>query len=150
LEEKEAELVVKTEQIATLDEAVATLQTDISTLKEEKEVQKETIATQDQLLNTAFYIVGNKNDLISARVLSKGGLFRPARISYEAEQSTFMRIDIRKTSAIRLNSKKAKVLSLHPAGTYSLDQNESGLLVLNITSPSAFWEQTKYLVIEIQ
>ncbi len=150
LEEKDSQLRIKTQQIATLDQAVSNLRSDVSTLTQEKQVQKETIATQDQLLNTAFYIIGSKDDLIAAKVLSKGGLFRSARISYEAEQSAFVKIDIRNVNSVKLNAKKAKVLSVHPAGTYSLDLDENGFQVLNISSPAAFWEQTKYLVVQIQ
>ena len=150
LEEKDSQLRIKTQQIATLDQAVSNLRSDVSTLTQEKQVQKETIATQDQLLNTAFYIVGSKDELIAAKVLSKGGLFRSARISYEAEQSAFVKIDIRNINSINLNTKRAKVLSVHPAGTYSLDLDENGFQVLNISSPASFWEQTKYLVLQIQ
>lgn len=148
LEEKDSQLRIKTQQIATLDKAVATLKSDVTSLSEEKEANKETIATQDQLLNTAFYIAAPKSELINAKVLSKGGLFRSAKISYEAEQSAFVKIDIRNIKAINLNVKRAKVLSVHPAGTFILEEDASGMLVLEITNPASFWEQTKYLVIQ--
>lgn len=150
LEEKDAQLRVKTQQIATLDQAVSNLRSDVASLSQEKDLNKETITTQDQLLNTAFYIAGSKEELINSRVLSKGGLFRSAKISYEAEQSAFVKIDIRNITDINLNAKKAKVLSVHPTGTYSLEADANSMLVLRISSPKAFWEQTKYLVIQIQ
>lgn len=149
LEEKDSQLKVKTAQIATLDQTVAHLKSDVAALSQEKEIQKEKIASQDELINTAFYIVGSKNELIEAKVLSKGGLFRSARISYDAEQSSFIKIDIRKIKEINLNTKKAKVLSVHPTGTYTLESDQNGMQVLKISSPVAFWEQTKYLVIQI-
>lgn len=148
LEEKDSQLRIKTQQIATLDKAVATLKSDVTSLAEEKEANKETIATQDQLLNTAFYIAAPKSELINAKVLSKGGLFRSAKISYEAEQSAFVKIDIRNIKEINLNVKRAKVLSVHPAGTFTLEEDESEMLVLRISNPTSFWEQTKYLVIQ--
>ncbi len=150
LEEKNTQIRVKTQQIATLDKTVANLKSDVSSLTQEKELQKETIATQDQLLNTAFYIAGTKDELINAKVISKGGLFRSARISYEAEQSAFVKIDIREITEINLNTTKAKVMSVHPTGTYTIDSDVNGMQVLRISSPEAFWEQTKYLVIQIQ
>ena len=148
LEEKDSQLRIKTQQIATLDKAVATLKSDVTSLSEEKEANRETIATQDQLLNTAFYIAAPKSELINAKVLSKGGLFRSAKISYEAEQSAFVKIDIRNLKAINLNVKRAKVLSVHPAGTFTLEEDTNGMLVLEISKPASFWEQTKYLVIQ--
>lgn len=150
LEEKDSQLRVKTQQIASLDKAVSNLRSDVSSLTQEREEAKETIATQDQLLNSAFYIAGPKNELIEAKILSKGGLFRSARISYEAEQSAFIKIDIREVREISLNTRRAKVLSVHPTGTYSLEADEQGMQILKISSPAMFWEQTKYLVIQTQ
>ncbi len=150
LEEKDNQIKVKSQQIASLDETVTTLKNDVATLSAESSSQKETISSQDVQINTAYYIVGTKADLISANVMSKGGLFRSAKISYQAEQSAFVKIDIRELSEINLNASKAKVMSLHPTGTYSLEEDSAGMLVLKITDPKAFWEQTKYLVIQTQ
>lgn len=149
LEEKDTQLRIKSQQIATLDQTVSNLRGDVASLAQEKELHKETIATQDQLINTAFYIAGSKDELINAKVLSKGGLFRSARISYEAEQSAFVKIDIRKVNEINLNAAKAKILSIHPTGTYTMETDANGMQVLKISSPQSFWEQTKYLVIQV-
>jgi predicted RNase H-like nuclease (RuvC/YqgF family) len=150
LAEKENQLKVKTQQIATLDQTVSNLRHDVESLNKESTSQKETISTQDVKLNTAFYIVGTKAELIAANVMSKGGLFRSAKISYQAEQSAFIKIDIREVTDISLNSKKAKVMSVHPDGTFTLEPDASGMLVLKITNPKSFWEHTKYLVIQNQ
>ncbi|MFA6769898.1 MAG: hypothetical protein WCR71_01840 [Bacteroidales bacterium] len=150
LEEKDAQLRIKTQQIATLDQAVSNLRSDVASLSQEKDLNKETITTQEQLLNSAFYIAGSKEELINSKVLSKGGLFRSAKISYEADQSAFIKIDIREVKNINLNARRAKILSVHPTGTYSLESDANEMLVLRISSPQAFWEQTKYLVIQIQ
>lgn len=150
LEEKNTQLRIKTKQIATLDEAVSNLRSDVASLSKEKELHKETIESQEQLLNTAFYIIGTKDELINSKVLSKGGLFRSAKISYEADQSAFIKIDIREVKSIHLNAKKAKIISVHPTGTYSFENSTDGTLILRISSTEAFWEQTKYLVIQIQ
>lgn len=150
LEEKEAMLKIKTQQIASLDQTVSTLKSDVSNLSTESKSQKETIATQDVQINAGYYIVGSKSDLIAASVMSKGGLFKSAKISYNAEQSVFTKIDIRKTSEINLNAKKAKVLSIHPASSYTLEADASGMQILKISDFAKFWEQTKYLVIQTQ
>lgn len=150
LEEKDIQIRIKTKQISSLDKAVSELRGDVESLSKEKELHKETISSQEKLLNTAFYIVGNKSELINAKVLTRGGLFRSARISYDAEQSSFIRIDIRETVRIALNSQKAKILSIHPTGSYTLEKDGNDMLSLFISNPDSFWEQTKYLVIQIQ
>lgn len=80
--------------------------------------------------------------------MSKGGLFKSAKISYQAEQSAFVKIDIREVKEIQINAEKAKVLSVHPTGTYTLEPGANGMQVLKISQPATFWEQTKYLVIQ--
>lgn len=148
LAEKDTQLKVKTQQISSLDETVSTLRHDVSSLSQESSLQKETISTQDVQINTAYYIVGTKAELIAANVMSRGGLFRSAKISYQAEQSAFIKVDIREVSEINLNTKKAKVLSVHPTGTYTLEVGQNGMQILKISAPKTFWEQTKYLVIQ--
>ncbi|MEN6618742.1 MAG: hypothetical protein ABFC28_04495 [Rikenellaceae bacterium] len=148
LSEKDTQLKVKSQQIASLDETVSTLRHDVSSLGQESSAQKETIANLDTQINTAYYILGTKAELIAANVMSKGGLFRSAKISYQAEQSAFIKIDIREVKEITLNAKKAKVLSVHPTGTYTLEADQNGMQVLKISDPKAFWEQTKYLVVQ--
>ncbi len=150
LEEKDAMLKIKTQQITSLDQTVSTLKNDVSNLNTETKSQKETIANQDVQINTGYYIIGSKSELIAANVMSKGGLFKSAKISYNAEQSVFTKIDIRKVSEINLNSKRAKVLSIHPANSFTMEADASGMQILKINDYGKFWEQTKYLVIQTQ
>ena len=48
-----------------------------------------------------------------------------------------------------LNSKKAKVLSVHPQDSYALEAGEDGMLSLTVKDENSFWKQTKYLVVMI-
>ena len=59
-----------------------------------------------------------------------------------------MKIDYREINTINTNAPKAKVLSVHPKGTYSMEKVGDEVL-LTISDPDEFWEQTKYLVIQI-
>ena len=66
------------------------------------------------------------------------------------EADYFTKIDIRKTTVIPLNSKSAKLLTSHPAGSFSLLKDSKGEYTLRITSPSDFWNVSKYLVIKVK
>ena len=150
IERREAHLKVKMLQITTLDQTVANLRHEVTALGIESDAQKRTIQAQTQELNNAYYIVGTKRELIDANVMTKGGLFSQAKVSYLAEQSAFIRIDIRKISEINLNTRKAKVLTLHPVGTYSFYEGENGTQILKISDAESFWRHTKYLIIQSQ
>lgn len=148
LEEKEKIIMVKTEQISGLDQIVSDLKSNVADLNAESDALKEKVKSQEKELYSVYYIVGSKQELISAGVLTKGGLFKSSRVSYQAEKDAFVKIDYREINTINTNAPKAKVLSVHPKGTYSLEKVGDEVL-LTISDPDAFWEQTKYLVIQI-
>ncbi len=149
LDEKDAQLTIKTNQIASLDKVVSNLKNEVSNLSTEGTKLKEKVASQERELYSVYYIVGTKSELITAGVMTKGGLFKSSKISYRAEKNAFVKIDYREITEINTNAKKAKVISIHPKGTYALDtvNNET---ILTISDPDAFWEHTKYLVIQVQ
>ena len=136
------ELGIKTQQIADLNQNVSNLQADSSS-------QKETIVNQDKTLNTVHYLLGSRKELREANVISRQGIFCPPIVSAQAQNAKFTSIDLRETTTIPLNSKKAKILSVHPADSYTIAEDENGMQVLNITNTAAFWKQTKYLVVMI-
>ncbi len=149
LNEKNAQLELKSKEVASLGEVVANLKNEVSDLSMEEQKLKDKVASQEKELYSVFYIVGSKDDLVDAGVITKGGLFKSAKVSYQAEKDTFVKIDYRQISTINTNSKRAKILSIHPKGTYALEtDSESGEVSLIISDPAAFWEQTKYLVIQ--
>ena len=149
LQQKELLIIVKDQEINKLGNQVSNLQQDVTNLAEESSALKEKVANQDRELYSAYYIIGTKGQLIDAGVMTKGGLFKSAKVSYNAEKSLFVKIDYREITTINTNAQKAKVMSIHPKGTYMLEKVDNEM-VLTISNPDAFWEQTKYLVIQAQ
>ena len=100
LDEKDAQLEIKTKEIASLGEVVSNLKNEVNTLSVEEKKLKDKVASQEQELYSVYYIVGSKSDLIDAGVITKGGLFKSAKVSYLSEQDTFVKIDYRNISII--------------------------------------------------
>ncbi len=149
LDETKAQLTIKTQEVSTLNEVVSNLKNEVSNLNVSNTELSGKVAAQDKELYTAYYIVGSKDELIDAGVMTKGGLFKSAKVSYQSEKDVFVKIDYREVSSINTNAKKVKIMSVHPKGTYALEQVD-GVVILNISHPDEFWEQTKYLVIQAQ
>jgi len=59
-----------------------------------------------------------------------------------------VRIDARNTKSIPLYSTRAKILTIHPKSSYTLEK-ENGNFILLIVDPAQFWSVSKYLVIEV-
>jgi predicted nucleic acid-binding Zn ribbon protein len=148
IEEKDAQIVLQTKQIASLDEVVSNLKNEVAELSSEGSQLKAKVADQEAEIYSVYYIVGTKAELIEAGVMTKGGLFKSSKVSYQSEKEAFVKIDSRAISEINTNAKKAKVMSIHPKGTYAFVETD-GEMVLNISNPQEFWEQTKYLVIQV-
>ncbi|MBO5187040.1 MAG: hypothetical protein J6B91_08330 [Prevotella sp.] len=140
-----AELSAKDIHIAELDEKITGLNTDVSSLKEENTQKASTISTQDKQLNTAWFVFGTKSELKSQNILVDGKVLQS-----NFNRDYFTKIDIRVDKEIKLYSRSAKILTAHPAGSYSLQQNANKQYVLRITDPQKFWGASKYLVVLVK
>ena len=59
-------------------------------------------------------------------------------------------IFVKTDKEIKLYSKRAELLTTHPAGSYELVKDAKGQLTLKITNPSQFWSVSRYLVIQVK
>lgn len=152
LETKESELAVLRQEleakdihIAELDEQVNQLNEDVTSLKDDKARKEETISQQDKELNTAWYVFGTKRELKEQNILKSGEVLQG-----NFNKNYFTKIDIRVDKEIRLMSRDAKLLTNHPAGTYTLERDANKQYVLRITNPQQFWSTSKYLVVQVK
>ncbi|MGP1590558.1 MAG: hypothetical protein ACTTHI_02035 [Prevotella sp.] len=145
LKQLRAELSAKDIHIAELDETIGTLNTSVNELTEESNKKTETISTQDKQLNTAWYVFGTKKELKEQRILADGKLMLS-----NFNKNYFTKIDIRVDREIRLYTKSAKILTVHPADSYKLSQDASNQYVLRINNPDLFWSTSKYLVVLVK
>jgi len=139
------ELEAKEIHIAELDETIAGLNEDVTALKEENNSKAETISSQDKELNTAYFVFGTKKELKEQNILKDGEVLRG---SYNKEY--FTKIDIRVDKEIKLYSRDAKVLTNHPASSYTLQRDANKQYVLRITNPTQFWSTSKNLVVLVK
>ena len=140
------ELAKRDIQIAEQGEQISSLNTNVSNLTEQNEAKARTVAAQDKELNTAYYVFGTKKELREQRILQRGDVLK----TNDFNKDYFTRIDLRVTKTIRLYSKSAKLMTNHPAGSYSLDKDAQGQYTLRITDPQQFWSVSKYLVITVK
>ena len=152
MEEKDKQITALREEldrkdihIAELDEQVANLNTNVSTLTEDNTQKAQTISTQDKQLNTAWFVFGTSKELKEQNILKDGKVLQA-----NFNKEYFTKIDIRIDKEIKLYSKSAKMLTSHPAGSYTLQQDANKQYVLRITDPQTFWSTSKYLVVMVK
>jgi len=153
LEEKDKEIEALRQQLAEKDiqiaeqgEQINNLSANVSDLNQKNEEKAKQVASQDKELNTAYYVFGTKKELREQRILQSGDVLK----SGDFNKDYFTRINIRATKTIKLYSKSAKLMTNHPAGSYTLEKDRQGQYVLRITNPQTFWSVSKYLVITVK
>ena len=90
-------------------------------------------------------LVASVSAALAARELVKGKVLQG-----NFNKNFFTKIDIRVDKEIKLYSKSAKILTMHPSSSYTLATDAKDQYVLRITNPQLFWSTSKYLVIQVK
>lgn len=145
LQQLRAELDAKNIHIAELDQTISSLNDNVSNLQTESSQKSATIQVQDKQLNTAWFVFGTKKELKEQRIIDGDRV-----LESNFNKSYFTKIDIRVEKEIKLYSKYAKILTMHPSDSYTLQKDANKQYVLRITNPQIFWSTSKYLVILVK
>lgn len=149
LAEKSARIEELEKLVETKDVKINELNLNLSTVTTEKEGLKEQNAQQDKELNTRYYVAASKNEL-SEKGLLKGGFLKKKKVNNAAlDKCLFKSVDMRHFKTLKLDSKKAKVVSGNPEGSYTIEHNADGTSTLTIVDPAKFWNASPYLVIQL-
>ena len=140
-----AQLEAKDIHIEELQNTTNTLNKNVDILQDDNAKKANTINTQDKQLNTAWYVFGTKKELKEQNILVNGKVLQG-----NFNKNYFTKVDIRSLKAIKLYSKSAKLLTLHPSSSYKLERDAQGQYVLNISNPQLFWSTSKYLVVQVK
>jgi len=149
--QKDRELADLNDKLNSLNTQVAQLQTSVDTLTKDNLAKTQTISDQTTSLHTAYYVVGKSKDLQNMKVIDKtGGLLgigKTSRLAQNFDNNKFTRIDYVQVSTIPIDSKGAKLITTHPADSYTLNKEKDKVVSLQITNPDKFWSASKYLVV---
>ncbi|MEG2513770.1 MAG: hypothetical protein RSA92_00390 [Bacteroidaceae bacterium] len=146
IETLQAELASKNIRIQELDDAVTSLNSNVENLSNENAAKAKTVAEQDKAINTAWFVFGTKSELKAQKILRKGDVLKNG----DFNKDYFTEIDIRTTKDIKLYTKRAELLTSHPAGSYTLEKDDKEQLTLKISNPKEFWSVSRYLVLQIK
>ncbi len=141
---------LKTE-LSNLNFTIAVLNDTISRISDRNMSLSGQITDRTNELNTAYYVVGEKKELIEQKILSKQGgvlgIGRTQKVAGDVNLNDFTKVDIRNLKSIPLDAKKATIMSVHPAGSYELVGNDKHVNELVIKDPELFWQKSRMLVI---
>lgn len=145
LQRLKAELDAKDIHIAELDEKIDNLNNNVENLQTDVQQKAQTISNQDKQLNTAWFVFGTKKELKEQHIMENGKVLQS-----NFNKNYFAKIDIRIDKEIKFYSKSARILTMHPSGSYTLTPDVNKQYVLRITNPQLFWSTSKYLVVLVK
>ena len=145
LQRLKAELDAKDIHIAELDEKIDNLNVNVENLQTDAQQKAQTISNQDKQLNTAWFVFGTKKELKEQHIMENGKVLQS-----NFNKNYFAKIDIRIDKEIKFYSKSARILTMHPSGSYTLTPDVNKQYVLRITNPQLFWSTSKYLVVLVK
>jgi uncharacterized coiled-coil protein SlyX len=133
---------------------VEQLNTKMTFLQDTIAQKNEKISNQTSEMNKAFYVIGTFKELKAKGLLTKEGGFiglgKTETLTGNFSDNLFVQIDVTQTNSIPVNSKNAKLVSEHPAGSYEFLRDADKMIIsLEIKDPALFWKVSKYAVIEL-
>ena len=150
LKMKNEEISALNEQLAGMNIQVEELTADVEDLEIENEEKDNIIEDKDDELNTVFYALGTKKELIENNVLTKEGGFiglgKTTKLKGDFNKDYFTKADKRTLTEISVFAKKIKVVTSNPESSYTIE-GENKVDKIQITDADAFWQASKYLVI---
>lgn len=135
------------EEIGTLNYAVDSLNATVADVSRQLDDANCTSASLEQELNTCHYVVAPKKELREHKILETAFLRKSKLMEGEFDRSFFVTADRRSLDAIEIPSRKVKIHTKHPVGSYEITENPTSK-TLRIIAPDKFWSLTNYLVVE--
>lgn len=154
--EYEATIAKQNQQIAALNSRVDTMTKENVKLAGEKTALTDTVVTLTTEKNTAYYVIGTKDELVKQgilveeghkRLLLVGG--RPVAPARELDPSKFTRIDRLRDRVINFPAGDYAIFSRQNPSYASPFTAKEGKMSggLRIDQPEKFWEPSRFLII---
>ena len=144
------ELNVSKAQVAELTGRVENLNKNVQDLSAQNAEQQATILSQQEAINTVYYIVAPISTLQEAGLANKGGLFSKNSATGEVDKTLMTAVNKNDLRVIPLNSRKYSILTNHPESSYQMTKDDDKMYSLEIVDPDAFWTISNYLIISIK
>jgi hypothetical protein len=157
------------QQIAFKDTEIAMLQTNLSKANIDLQTVNESFndsivvinAERAQVtemtaeMNTVYYVCGTVKELKDNGVVNKQGGFigigRTAKVNQDIDNSKYTCADLTTLKGISLKGKFKKFITTHPDNSYTITSTTDDKAdYVSITNPSAFWGESKYMVVALK
>lgn len=145
----ESDLASARGQIEDLNTQVAETQEQVKAETAAKEEAQQATVAAENAANRVYYAIGTGKELKANGLLEKKFLGATKVMKGDFNEAYFTTADKRTLTMIPTGSKKIKIWSNNPQGSYEIVDNADGTKTVKITNPTAFWSITPYLIIQV-
>ena len=145
----ESELTQAHVEIADLNNQVAETQEQVRNETQAKEAAQAAATAAENEANTVYYAIGSNKELKQNGLLEKKFLGATKVLKGDFDASYFVKADKRTLRSIPTNSKKVKIWTNMPAGSYEIVGAKDAPKTVEITNPEKFWSLSSHLIIQI-
>ena len=140
--------------IAALEARVSGLETDVAAKTQVINEKEAAIVQHVNTLNTAYYIIGTRDELEKKGIINDEGGFlwgllgSTTVMTGNIDPSVFTPVDVRKDRTIEVVGKIDAILPARSQGLFTMVNNDNAKSTLTINDANKFWLE-KYLVIVV-
>lgn len=152
---RETEISDLMKMLQDKDIEIQDIKVRVDSMRKDNIMLTEEMLQMDEKMHEVHYVVGELKELKEKGIVTKeGGILgvggtKKMDLS-QLDDTQFTHIDERELTNIPLYSKKAKLITNHPDGSYEFKKNENDEIVsLEIKDRKKFWTASDYLVIEV-
>jgi hypothetical protein len=156
------EIAIKDTEIAMLQNNLSKANTDLANVTENFNdsiaainMVRAQVMVMTIRLNTVYYVSGTIKEVKDNGVVNKQGGFigigRTAKVNPEINNSKYTQADLTTLKGVSLNGKFKKFITTHPDNSYTITSTgDDKTDYVSITNPSAFWGESKYMVVALK
>ncbi|MGB4654955.1 MAG: coiled-coil domain-containing protein [Bacteroidales bacterium] len=138
-------------QIQDLNREVSDLSKSISDLSEQNAMNEQIIREKEESINTAYYIIGTRQELRDMGVIKRTGGFlgmgRSNALNENFNVSMFTKVNITNLEEIPIYKSDIEILTYHPSESFEIVKKNKAIDKIQIVDYNTFWSASKYLVI---
>lgn len=150
VEQKDMEIAQLGRDVERLSVDVTHLANEVITVQQVVREKEQIIEKQTETMNKVFYAMGTVRELTDNNILEKSGgvlgMGRTLKIKKDFNREYFTEADMRGLTYIPLHTKKARIVSVHPLGSYRIT-GEKTADTLYIDDRQEFWKASRYLLV---
>lgn len=156
IDEQDAKIKELEGQLASANEKIENLNTQVAETQEQvkvetaakEEAQAAAVAAENEA-NKVYYAIGSNKELKNQGLLEKKFLGSTKVLKGNFNASYFVTADKRTLKSVPCNSKKVKIWTNMPEGSYRIVGEKNGPKTIEIVNPEKFWSLSNHLIIQI-